>query len=379
MNRILIIDDHMAIGKMIQRKLESVGFEVSVTSDIHEGIKWASRTETDLVLLDHMMPGMDGLEVFNQIRKAYTHPPPVVMMAAFSSMHLAVGFMRQGGADFMEKPLEMDVLEIKIRRIIAQDQELQRKIASQRATEEKLQSLNHKLILKTQELAQLNADLDSFNLTVTHDLRAPLRHLTYHLSVLEEVVGGENAEIKEPIEDMREVIQRMNRMIKHLFDFSRLGQTKINYVNFSVHTLVDQVLESLKDKLDAYGAKVQVETLPDLYADPHLMKHVFHNLIGNALKFTQEESSPLIQISACTFPHEIHISVADNGVGFQEEEQERIFKMFHRLHPASRFEGDGIGLATVKRILKRHRGNILATSVLGKGATFTMILPRRED
>ncbi|MEO0583138.1 MAG: ATP-binding protein [Bacteroidota bacterium] len=235
------------------------------------------------------------------------------------------------------------------------------------------------MILKTQELAQLNADLDSFNLTVTHDLRAPLRHLTYHLSVLEEVVNRENAEIKEPIEDMRMVIHRMNRMIKHLFDFSRLGQIEINYVNFSVHTLVDQVLESLKDKLEACGANVQVETLPNLYADPHLMKHVFHNLIGNALKFTQEESSPLIHISALSFPHEIHISVADNGVGFQEEEQERIFKMFHRLHPASRFEGDGIGLATVKRILKRHRGTILATSVLGEGATFTMILPRKED
>jgi light-regulated signal transduction histidine kinase (bacteriophytochrome) len=215
---------------------------------------------------------------------------------------------------------------------------------------------------------------------VSHDLRAPLRHVTGFVSLLEKHAGASmDAESRRYAGIIADSARRMGQLIDDLLEFSRTGRAELKKTVFDLMPLVEEVRrECLRD---ASGRNVRwtLSPLPEIAGDRSLLRLVFVNLISNALKFTRDRDPAEIEIGAMAAENEVAIFVRDNGVGFDPSYSAKLFGIFQRLHPAEKFEGTGIGLANVKRIVERHGGRVWAESEIGRGAAFFASLPRAAD
>ncbi|MGK7909644.1 MAG: CHASE4 domain-containing protein [Synechococcus sp.] len=242
------------------------------------------------------------------------------------------------------------------------------------------------LASQAQELARSNQELEQFAYVASHDLQEPLRKIQAFGDRLNSKFGKALDERgRDYLERMQGAAQRMQTLIQDLLTFSRVTSQAQPLESVNLTEIVEGVLSDLEIRIHQTEAKVEFGTLPELEADPLQMRQLFQNLIGNALKFARPGISPIVTIRSerC----QIHIgqaeetsdvyriSIADNGIGFDEKYGDRIFKVFQRLHGRSEYEGTGIGLAVCEKIVERHGGNIEARSQPGQGATFTITLP----
>jgi PAS domain S-box-containing protein len=237
------------------------------------------------------------------------------------------------------------------------------------------------------EMRRLNADLEervaertlelkAFTYSVSHDLRAPLRAIDGYSAILEKDVGPDLAERdRHYLDEVRRTVRQMNGLIEGLLALSRLDRQDLNREVVSPAALVMEEVSSVLEQNPERTITVTVGDLPPAFADPAMLRQVYANLIANAAKFTGDTAEPGIEIGAVAEGTETIYYVRDNGVGFDMAEAERIFEPFQRLHRADRYEGFGIGLATVNRIVRRHGGRIWAESTPGEGATFFFTLP----
>jgi len=228
-------------------------------------------------------------------------------------------------------------------------------------------------ILKTsQELESTNQELESFCYSVSHDLRAPLRHIHGFVNALKQQINQQNAIDDPKIIHYLEVIdnssQKMGLLIDGLLSLSRYGRRPLELKQLKLRNLVDEAIEIICGDLDCL-ANVQFEVgeLPDIVGDPTLLEQVFRNLISNAIKFSRNHPHPCVSITSLP---DHTIMIKDNGVGFQMEYADKLFGAFQRLHSEKDFEGTGIGLAIVHRIVQRHHGKVWAESQPNQGATF---------
>ncbi|HEX9028471.1 MAG TPA: ATP-binding protein, partial [Anaerolineales bacterium] len=230
-------------------------------------------------------------------------------------------------------------------------------------------------------LENLNRDLESFTFIASHDLQAPLRKI---------LMFGERVKTHLPVETEEEVLDNIGRMqraaarmqllISDLLAYSRIPNGILSYKDVDLKEIVGEALDDLDALIKSSGARVEVGELVVLSADPTLMEQLFQNLIGNALKFHEPEKAPVIKIEAERLsPQTVQIRVIDQGIGFDEQNLERIFQPFERLHSSNQYEGTGIGLALCRKIVERHSGSITARSEPGKGATFIVTLPVRQE
>lgn len=250
-----------------------------------------------------------------------------------------------------------------------------------RVFEDDLQGLNgtleQRITDRTAELVRSNSELEAFTYTVSHDLRAPLRAIDGFSSILKE-------DFAETLpEDARGLLDRisnnarqMGGLIDGLLDFSRLLRTDVARVKVEQQQLLEQILEQLDAKRKNV---VELCDLPPVYADPVLLKQVWMNLIDNALKFSSKTEQPKVLISCEKQGRFYRFSVQDNGAGFDMKYSDKLFNVFERLHHRKDFDGTGVGLAIVKRIIERHGGEIGATAEPGKGACFVFTLPAQID
>lgn len=234
-------------------------------------------------------------------------------------------------------------------------------------TERKL----HESELQAKNLALEAAvrELDAFSYSVSHDLRAPLRAIAGFSRILLE----ENSAIVDPqsrqyLHLVRDNAMQMGQLVDDLLAFSRLNRTQMKRQRVKTAALAEQV--ALEQQLDGRKVEVAIGPLPDIIGDPGLIKLVLGNLIGNAIKFTQKRSNPQIEVGARKIGRDQIIFVRDNGVGFDMRYADKLFGVFHRLHRAEDFEGTGVGLAIVQRIVERHGQHVWAEAEVGKGATF---------
>lgn len=226
----------------------------------------------------------------------------------------------------------------------------------------------------------LNRDLESYSYIASHDLQAPLRKIIQfgdfvkrHLPVQTE------EEVLKNIERMQNAAARMQLLVSDLLAYSRIPNGLVSYQDVNLNRIVMEVLDNLESMINSSQAQVEVGELPVVNAEPTLMQQLFQNLIGNALKFHQPEKAPVVKIeSRYLSPQMVQISVVDQGIGFDEQYLERIFRPFERLHGVSLYEGSGIGLAICRKIVERHSGSITARSEPGKGATFIVDLPVQQ-
>jgi PAS domain S-box-containing protein len=236
--------------------------------------------------------------------------------------------------------------------------------------------MEESLVKQAEELSSANADLEQFAFIAAHDLQEPLRKIQAFGDRL-------NLKYKDVLDEqgqdyllrMRSSATRMRRLIDDLLTFTRVNKHH-SPEPVSLESIVNGVLGSMRRQLEEAGATVQVGMLPTLYADPAQLRLVFENLLSNALKFRRREVAPVITVYSHRHPSgEWEVRVSDNGIGFDEQYKERIFAVFQRLHSREEYEGTGIGLAIVRRIIEGHSGSIEAVSRPDEGATFFFTLP----
>jgi PAS domain S-box-containing protein len=226
-----------------------------------------------------------------------------------------------------------------------------------------------------ERLEEGNRDLDSFNFSIAHDLRQPLNAIGGFADLLhEEIAGATSDAAREFAREIESNAVRMEQMIEALLRFSNVGRGALNMVSIDMRCLVESVLRELAPDMSR-RVEIVVGELPAATGDEALLRHVWANLVGNALKYSGKGPAPKVEISGARYDDTLVYTVRDNGVGFDMRDAEHIFGVFERLPSAAGFEGAGVGLAIVQRIVRRHGGQLSAESAPGQGATFRFTLP----
>jgi signal transduction histidine kinase len=233
---------------------------------------------------------------------------------------------------------------------------------------------------RTAELLAANVELEAFAYSVSHDLRAPLRHIKGFAQMLEEeAVEHRDASAQTLIGRILRSVDRMRELIDSLLGFSRLGRCPVSRQLVDLGPLVNEVIEELDPEAEGRQVEWSVASLPAIDADPSLLRIVLVNLLSNALKFTRDRDHARIEVFSVDGSHPAPvIAVRDNGIGFAAEDAERLFGVFQRLHSQTDFEGSGVGLATVRRIVAKHGGRVWAEGEMGVSATFFFSLGPEE-
>jgi PAS domain S-box-containing protein len=237
------------------------------------------------------------------------------------------------------------------------------------------QQLEQRVAERTAELEAANKELEAFTYSVSHDLRAPLRHVDGFSKLLVEEHGAElSPDAREYIATIRDSVLLMGMLIDDLLNLARLGRKQLNMQVTGLNSLAEEVMADLKRANPDHLIEWKVETLPFVECDPGLMKQVFANLLSNAVKFTRPRKPTVIEVGVTSHNGARAVFVRDNGVGFSMKYANKLFGVFQRLHRAEDFEGTGVGLATVQRIIHKHGGRVWAEAELDKGATFYFTL-----
>jgi signal transduction histidine kinase len=258
--------------------------------------------------------------------------------------------------------------------------ELGREITERSKAEEEVRRLNTELEVRVRErTAQLeaaNRELEAFSFSVSHDLRAPLRHIDGYAHMLQEDAAHKlDGDMRRYVETISESARRMGMLIDDLLALSRLGRDQVQRTKVDMNALADRALQEASSAQTG-EAQVSVGPLPPAYADPRLLHQVWVNLLSNALKYSATRGAAArIEVSGESQGDVNRYRVRDNGVGFDMRYADKLFGVFQRLHTRDEFEGTGVGLAIVHRIVTRHGGRVWADAAPDRGATFTIELP----
>ncbi len=253
-------------------------------------------------------------------------------------------------------------------------------ITERKQREEEIRKLNVELGKRTSDLEVSNKELEAFAYSVSHDLRAPLRHMVGFTELLQKHIGPTLDEKGHRYTRIiLEAAKKMGSLIDDLLAFSRIGRAETRETMVSLEQLVKEVLTDMQQETDGRKIAWKIGVLPNLYGDRSMLKLALVNLVSNAVKFTRQQPQPEIEIASMETKEEgMVVFVRDNGVGFDMKYAHKLFGVFQRLHQSDYFEGTGIGLATVQRIIHRHGGRVWAESLVDRGATFFFSVPSRR-
>ena len=339
---------------------ETVGFSLP-----SEALAELRRTEFDLLLSDMMMPEMGGIEL---LQAALKERPDLVgiIMTGEGTIATAVESMKSGALDYILKPFKLSaILPV-----------LERALAVRRLRLEK-QRLEKEVRERTLQLEAANQELESFSYSVSHDLRAPIRHIGSFVGLIRESETNLSETGRRYLDLVSGAARRMSQLIDDLLNFSRNSRAEMRRSRINLAVMVDDIVQRLRPETEGRNIVWKQRALPEVDADAALLEHVLSNLILNAIKYTRPRNPAEIEIGCDNHtPNEFVIFVRDNGVGFDMRYADKLFGVFQRLHREDEFEGTGIGLANVRRIIARHGGRTWAEGKVDHGATFYFTLPK---
>jgi signal transduction histidine kinase len=390
--KILIVDDQECDVRLLERVLSSNGYtSVASTTNPHEVCDLYRKNRYDLILLDLEMPGMDGFQVMAGLKEIEGEGYIPVLVTTAQPDHKLRAL--QGGAkDFISKPfdfaemlarvgniLEMrmlqqvlhdynDLLELRVQELTRANEKILQETAERIKAEEKLRQ-------KNQLLAEMVEELESFSYSVSHDLRAPLLTINSYAAILEEDFGGSLLPgMKVYLDRIRGSSRRMGILIDDLLKLSHIGMSELCTAPVSLSRLACGIALKLQEAEPKRRVEFVIEPELTVHGDKGLLRQLLENLMGNAWKYSGRRESSRIEVGR----GREGFFVKDNGIGFDMAHCDSLFGAFQRLH-GEEFEGSGIGLATVKRIITRHNGSVWAEATVGEGATFHFTLPSVSD
>jgi len=256
---------------------------------------------------------------------------------------------------------------------------LREEVAERKLAEEEVRKLNLDLEQRAAELQSVNQNLEAFSYSVSHDLRAPIRHIGGYTAMLRESLAGQTTdEIEQYLEAILRLSKKMGQLIDDLLQFSRMSRVQMTSSQVDFNQLVSAVVSDLHSDIEGRHIIWQIGELPVVYCDGSLLRHALTNLVSNALKYSRLRDPATIEIGWWPEKDRTIFFVKDNGVGFDPQFGDKLFGVFERLHSEREFEGTGIGLANVRNIIERHGGQTWAEGAVGKGATFYFSLPTHD-
>src|SRR4030043_2437404 len=301
------------------------------------------------------------------------------LTAAFNKM---VSDLKESRNELLTYSSELEIkVEKRTRELKIANEHLQLDVIERKKTEEQIKRLNEELEQKVIErTAQLEAsikELEGFTYSVSHDLRAPFRHIIGFVELLKERASQSlDEESMRYLDVISDSTKLLGRLLDDILDFIRIGRTEISKSKVSLDKLVKEAIDTMGKETEGRDIFWKIDHLPDVYGDQNMLRTLLVNLISNALKFTRPRSQAIIEIGCTAGDHEEVFYIRDNGAGFEMQYVNKLFGVFHRLHHPDEFEGTGIGLANVRRIIERDGGRILAGGEVNEGATFYFSLPK---
>jgi signal transduction histidine kinase len=357
--RVLVIDDNADLREYIASLLAPT-YEVLTASEGLQGLATAKSELPDIIVSDVMMPALSGIDLVRELRAdPRSASIPVILLSARAGQEAAIEGLDAGSDDYLVKPFSAAELLARVR-------------------------THTQLALKRREwiheLESANRELDAFTYSVAHDLRAPLRALNGMTEMLfEDKLGQLDDEGQRYLRIVRDCGARMTQLIEDLLKLSRITRGELTRQAVDLSKLVQEVARGLASTEPAREVNFVVQDGIRAEADPRLLRVAFENLLGNAWKFTSKRTAARIEFGVEEGQEEVVFFVRDNGAGFDMAYADKLFGVFQRLHPVTEFEGTGVGLATVRRIVSRHGGRIWADGALNKGATFRFTLAKSSN
>jgi len=362
--RLLIVDDEGAQMRALTDTLGMEGYAIEGFTSAREALAALRPGDFNLLLTDLMMPEMDGIALIGAALKV---DPALcaIVMTGHGTIDTAVQAMQSGALDYILKPFKLNAILPVISRAL-NVQQLRRENAQLQERERR----------HSERLAAAYKDLESFAYSISHDLRAPLRAIDSFGQILTEdfapALGEEGGRL---LNHIRNGSQRMDQLIVGLLEFSRIGRQALNRQIIDMSAMAASVAEEARVIHSGSTPAIEITDLPPISGDAIVIRQVWSNLIGNAVKYSANRAQPVVKVSGRIEGSEAIYQVEDNGAGFDMRYAEKLFGVFQRLHRAEEFAGTGVGLAIVQRIVVRHGGRIWAQGATDVGATFQFALP----
>ncbi len=361
---ILVADDEAMARLNLQVFLEHLGYRVLTAPDGRAALALCEREHPDLVLTDLRMPGMDGTELIRALRQRGDETP-IIVVSGTGTLNDAIAAVRQGAQDYVTKPvLEPSDIEFAVRRALEH--------AALLAANRRYQAQREDLL---RELEAANQELENFAFAASHDLRAPLRRISGWGQVLAEECGSTlNAAGSQALAIIRAEAARLSQLVEALLGLARLTRGELKWAPVDLSALARAAADELRAADPGRPARFTIGADLHAHGDAVLLRAVLDNLLRNAWKFTVRRAQAEIEFNAGIRGGERIFFVRDNGVGFDPGRAERLFAPFQTLHDPADYPGNGIGLATVRRIVQRHGGRVWAEGAPEQGATFYFTL-----
>jgi light-regulated signal transduction histidine kinase (bacteriophytochrome) len=362
---ILIVDDQPNNLRLLSTLLSTQGYSVRKAINGQMALLSVLTAIPDLILLDIRMPDMDGYEVCLELKSnPNTQHIPIIFISALDEVLDKVKAFSIGAVDYITKPFQSAEVLARVENQL-NIQRLQKEL-SQRNGE--LESLN-------QDLLRSNRELEQFSYMVSHDLQQPLQSVTGFVRLINfKYQDSLPRDVQEYLKRIENAGNRMQKLIQALLDYARIDQEELSFKAVDCNQVLKQVQENLFQAINERGVELVYQNLPKIIGNEFLLIQLFQNLLSNGIKFIAPETKPRLQILAHPSENYWIFEVKDNGIGIKQENLEQIFDAFRRLHSNVEYSGNGIGLATCKKIVALHGGKIWVESIFGQGTTFYFTL-----